>query len=74
MSKQQSKSNFYNQQKLYAEIARAYFKSKKIFRYRMKNIEDMDDGEVIQKCHWWYEENNLVNEYKEFEEKKLSGN
>ena len=37
----------------------------------MKKIVDMGDEEVIQKCHWWYEENSLVDEYKIFEEKML---
>ncbi len=63
--------DFYKQ-KLYADIARAYFKSKKIYKYRMKKIDDMDDEEVIQKCHWWYEENSLVEEYKNFEKNMLS--
>lgn len=41
----------------YAEIARAYFKMKRVYRYHMKKISDMSDNEVIQKCHWWYTEN-----------------
>lgn len=31
----------------------------------------MDDVEVIQNCHWWYEENNLVDDYRIFEENYL---
>lgn len=58
--------------KLYADIARAYFMSKKVYRYHMKKISDMDDGEVVQKCHWWYEENNLVDEYRMFEDDYLN--
>lgn len=38
----------------------------------MKKISDMRDDEVIQKCHWWYEENDLRDEYMAFEEKMLS--
>jgi hypothetical protein len=71
MSTQQSKREFPNK-KLYADIARAYLKSKKIYKYRMKKIDDISDEEVIQKCHWWYEENSLVDEYKAFEKKILS--
>lgn len=56
---------------LYADIARAYFKTKRIFRYRMKKISDMDDREVIQNCHWWYEENDLTDDYKRFEKNYL---
>ncbi len=50
----------------YATIAREYFASKKVFRYRMKKISDMTDDEVIEKCHWWQEENNMVDDYWEF--------
>ena len=57
--------------KLYADIARAYLKAKKVYRYRMKKISDMDDEEVIQKCHWWYEENNLAADYRAFEDNYL---
>lgn len=71
MLTKQSEWDFPNQ-KLYAYIARAYFKSKKIYKYRMKKIDDMGDKEVIQKCHWWYEENSLMDEYKVFERKILS--
>ena len=55
----------------YADIARAYFKTKKIYRYRMKKISEMSDDEVIQKCHWWYEENDLADDYRMFEESYL---
>lgn len=53
--------------KRYADAARAYLKLKKVYKYRMKKIEDMRDEEVCQKCHWWYEENNLVDDYRKFE-------
>ena len=32
----------------------------------MKKIADMTDDEVIQKCHWWQEENNMVQDYWRF--------
>ena len=57
--------------KLYADIARAYLKSKKVYRYRLKKIRDMDDEEVNQKCHSWYEENKLRDDYMEFQKKML---
>ncbi len=50
----------------YAQIAREYFKSKKVHRYKMKKISDMADEEVIQKCHFWQEENNMVDDYWNF--------
>ena len=58
-------------EKRLAQIARAYLKRKKVYRYRMKKIEDMTDDEVIQKCHWWYEENGLAEEYRRFELEQL---
>ena len=50
----------------YATIAREYFKYKKVYRYRMKKISDMTDAEVIEKCHFWQEENNMVEDYWNF--------
>ena len=50
----------------YADAARAYFLHHKVFRYRMKKIADMSDDEVIQKCHSWQEENNMVQDYWRF--------
>ncbi len=47
----------------YADAARAYFKHHRVFRYRMKKIEDMTDDEVVQKCHWWQEEHRTVDDY-----------
>ena len=52
----------------YAKIAREYFKSKKVYRYRMKKVSEMTDKEVIEKCHWWQEENNMVDDYWNFVE------
>lgn len=50
----------------YAKIAREYFKIKKVYRYKMKKISDMTDEEVVQKCHFWQEENNMVDDYWNF--------
>ena len=50
----------------YAKIAREYFKSKKVYKYKMRKISDMNDEEVIQKCHFWQEENNMVDDYWNF--------
>ena len=52
----------------YAIAARAYFKRHRVFRYRLKKIADMTDSEVVQKCHWWQEENNMVEDYLAFVE------
>jgi len=50
----------------YSKIAREYFKRKKVYKYRMKKVSDMTDEEVIQKCHAWQEENNMVDDYWNF--------
>ena len=50
----------------YSEIAREYFKSKKVHRYRMKKISDMSDREVVDQCHSWQEENDMVEDYWKF--------
>ncbi|MBR5288854.1 MAG: hypothetical protein IKU34_09760 [Clostridia bacterium] len=50
----------------YADAARAYFKYHRVFRYGLKKITDMTDSEVVQKCHFWQEENNMVQDYWSF--------
>lgn len=32
----------------------------------MKKISEMSDKEVVQKCHWWQEENGKVEDYWNF--------
>ncbi|HBU12750.1 MAG TPA: hypothetical protein DEB31_08520 [Clostridiales bacterium] len=54
----------------YGEYSREFFKLHKVYRYRMKKTEDMSDDEVNQKCHWYCEENNLVQEWDAFVDKK----
>ncbi len=46
--------------------SREFLKLHKVFRYRMIRIDDMSDYEVSQVCHWFCEENNLTQEFKEF--------
>ncbi|HBD86604.1 MAG TPA: hypothetical protein DC001_04175 [Clostridiales bacterium] len=62
-----------NPQNLYADIARAYLKSKRVYKYLLKKIEDISDDDIIQRCHWWYEENGLRDEYMVFKEKMMTG-
>lgn len=52
----------------YASAAREYLKMKKVYRYRMKKIDEMNDSAVIHACHCWCEENGLVMEYRTFED------
>ena len=53
---------------LLADISRKYFKMKKIYKYRTKKVAEMSDSEIIRACHWYYEENNLVDEFWDFRE------
>lgn len=47
----------------YADAARAYLRSKRVFRYHLKKVDEMSDDEVVQKCHFYQEENDLVQDY-----------
>ena len=54
--------------KLLAQISRDFLAKKNVHQYKMKKIKDMDDQSVIRCCHWYCEENNLINEFKMFRE------
>lgn len=58
----------------YANYSREFLKLHKVYRYRMKKIQDMDDNEVNEKCHWYCEENNLINEWNRFVNEKSQSN
>ena len=55
----------------YAAIAREYLAEKKVYRYRMKKISEIDDTQIVRVCHDWYEEHHLEQEYRAFEAKRL---
>ena len=54
-----------------AFVARKWLKEHQVHRYRMKKVSDMTDHEVLQKCHWWNEENHLTREFSQYECNKL---
>jgi len=56
---------------IYAVIAREYLRKNRVYRYGMKRVVDMDDGEVMQKCHFWYTENHMEDDFRTFERKML---
>ena len=64
MSRKEDQRQFY---RLYADVARAYLKSKKVLRYHLKKVSDMDDKQVIQACHFWYEHNGQAEDYQAFQ-------
>ncbi|MBQ8276020.1 MAG: hypothetical protein IJZ02_05300 [Clostridia bacterium] len=51
-----------------AQISRAFFANQRVYRYRMKKIAEMDDDAVIRHCHWYCEENRLMDDFKKFRE------
>ncbi len=55
----------------YAAIAREYLKMKRVYRFHLKPVAEMDDQEIIRVCHWWYEDNHLAREYRAFEAERL---
>ncbi len=55
----------------YAAIAREYLNMKRVYRYHLKKVTEMDDGEIISVCHRWYEERHLAQEYRDFEAERL---
>ena len=55
--------------KLLANISRDFFQLRKVHKYRMKKVEDMTDVEVISNSHFYCEENNIINEWKQFRKK-----
>ena len=58
--------------KTLADISRDFLKCKKVYKYRMKKVEDMTDSEVIYSCHFYCEENGLTDEWYVFREKAES--
>jgi len=50
-----------------AVVARAWLKEHGVHRYSLKKISDMTDREVLQKCHFWCEENRLTREFQQYE-------
>ena len=54
-----------------AVVARAWLKEHGVYRYGLKKIADMSDREVLQKCHFWCEENRLNREFQQYERELL---
>jgi hypothetical protein len=44
---------------------------KRVYRFHLKPVAEMDDQEIIRVCHWWYEDNHLAREYRAFEAERL---
>lgn len=55
---------------LLADISRQFLKDNKVYRYRTKKVDDMTDDEVVQNCHFYYERNNLHDEWLAYREKR----
>ena len=57
---------------LLADISRQFLRKQKIYKYRMKKISEMSDDEVISRCHWFCEENNLIDKWNAYREQAES--
>ena len=57
---------------LLADISREFFKYKKVYSYKMKKVTEMSDSEVISYCHWFCEDNGIVEEFINFRKKTES--
>ena len=51
-----------------AECSRVFLQWKKVYRYRLKKTSEMSDSEIIRACHFYVEENGLVEEWESFRE------
>lgn len=56
---------------IYASIAREFLAINRVYRYHMKKVDEMDDDNVMQVCHFWYTENNMEKEFREYENQRL---
>ena len=54
---------------LLSMISRQYLQMNKVYRYRMKKVDDMSASEVISVCHFYCEENNQTRDFKAYREK-----
>lgn len=57
---------------LQAHISREYLKKHNVYRYRTVKTDDMDDSKIINVCHWYCEENNLVQDFTAFLEREIN--
>lgn len=55
----------------YPQIARDFLRMKKVYRYHLKKIDEMDDRQVVQACHLWYTEHHCEAEYRAFADSRL---
>ena len=54
------------------EASKQFLASKKILRIQNKNVCDLTDNEVVQFCHYYCEDNNLISEFNAFQDAMLS--
>ena len=61
-----------DQIKLIADISRDFLKDNKVYQYSMKKISDLSDKDVIRICHWYCEENDMVDAFNIYRDKIYS--
>ena len=55
--------------KLLANISRQFLNDKKVYRYRGKKVGDMTNDQAVLSCHYYCEENHLIDEWNSYREK-----
>ena len=51
------------------DSSKKFLQLKKVYRYKLKNISDMTDEEIITACHHFVVDNNLNDEWNAFRDK-----
>jgi len=57
-----------------AKISREFLHQKKVFRYRLKKISEMNETEIISACHFYVENHHLHDEWNHFIDEKEKQN
>ncbi len=58
---------------LLAHISRRFLEKHKVYKYRLRKIDDVSDEECITSCHRFCEENKLTDEFRAFRAEIESG-
>lgn len=54
---------------LLADISRRFLKDRHVHKYRMRNVSEMTDDEIIKCCHWYCEETRQMDIFEVFRTK-----
>ena len=54
------------QEILLSIISKQFLQMNKVYRYKMKKVDDMSDFELMKVCHWYCEENHLTVDFEKY--------